>query len=282
MFEYIKTGLCKKVGSPQFGKQDRGVSPGGAMDRFSFQIGNILLDNPMDSSALEIIIPPELRFTADSFFVLTGGGYKGVSLILPEKAQSEQSIEHGVVNYAPSGSILKFGMKQYGFRTYLCSTKSENRSKNIRDRNRGPYNDLAQWTDPDNIIRVVEGPEYKYLNDPDIFTGNPWKVSNDLSDMGMRLISLRKTPTVSLKNMISGPVNDGTVQLTPKGPIILLKHRQTIGGYPRIFNVISADVDQLGQFAPLQIIRFKKITMENAFEIARQKAKDLDRFQQRF
>ena len=79
--------------------------------------------------------------------------------------------------------------------------------------------------------------------------------------------------------MISEAVSDGTVQLTPKGPIILLKHRQTVGGYPRIFNVISSDVDLLGQYSPGQKIFFRKISIEEAIDISRLKNHELLKFE---
>ncbi|MDE5010874.1 hydrolase, partial [Francisella tularensis subsp. holarctica] len=37
--------------------------------------------------------------------------------------------------------------------------------------------------------------------------------------------------------MISQPVTDGTIHLAPSGPIVLLRHRQTVCGYPCIANV---------------------------------------------
>ena len=77
--------------------------------------------------------------------------------------------------------------------------------------------------------------------------------------------------------MISEAVADGTIQLTPKGPIVLLKHRQTVGGYPRVFNVISADIDLLGQYAPNQILRFSKVSLDHALNIALQKETALDK-----
>ena len=50
--------------------------------------------------------------------------------------------------------------------------------------------------------------------------------------------------------MISQPVTDGTIQLAPSGRIVLLRHRQTVREYPRIANVIAADINKLSQFVP--------------------------------
>ena len=83
-------------------------------------------------------------------------------------------------------------------------------------------------------------------------------------------------------SLISDAVADGTVQLTPKGPIILLKHRQTVGGYPRIYNVISADVDLLAQFAPGQSLRFRKVALVEAVAAALQKRAQLEALCRRY
>lgn len=64
--------------------------------------------------------------------------------------------------------------------------------------------------------------------------------------------------------MISQPVTDGTIQLAPSGPIVLLRHRQTVGGYPRIANVIEADISKLSQYTPGSKIRFKLVSLEEA------------------
>ena len=101
--------------------------------------------------------------------------------------------------------------------------------------------------------------------------------------MGMHL----ERPEVELEltnqvEMISEAVADGTVQLTPQGPLVLLRHRQTIGGYPRIFNVISADVDMLAQYGPQSLIQFQKVTMTKANNALRQQQKDLKDLKARF
>ena len=49
-----------------------------------------------------------------------------------------------------------------------------------------------------------------------------------------------------------------------------------MGGYPRIYNVISADVDLLAQAAPGQRLRFRKLTMAAAVVVARQKRDQLE------
>ncbi len=86
-----------------------------------------------------------------------------------------------------------------------------------------------RWT---RALEFISPPELLILNDAFIvLTGAPYE----------RIVIRNNDKTSAL-------YLNGTVQLTQSEPIILLKHRQTIGGYPRIFNVIYADVDLLVQY----------------------------------
>jgi allophanate hydrolase subunit 2 len=47
-------------------------------------------------------------------------------------------------------------------------------------------------------------------------------------------------------------------------PIILFVEQQTTGGYPKIANVISADLASLGQLKPRDEVRFEPVEIESA------------------
>jgi antagonist of KipI len=65
--------------------------------------------------------------------------------------------------------------------------------------------------------------------------------------------------------MITEGVSLGAVQVTHGGlPIILFVEQQTTGGYPKIANVISADLHRVGQLRPRDEIRFEQVTFETA------------------
>ena len=196
-------------------------------------------------------------------------------------AHGEKELAHAQVYFAPQGSILSFGEKRYGFRTYLCWRKAEEKDgplESLTGRKRPPFASF-RWPDPQGLIRVMEGPEYPALENPDAFTSQAWRILPDSNDMGLRLSATRIPFRMKAGEMISSPVSDGTIQLTPKGPIVLLRHRQTIGGYPRTFNVIGADVDLLAQAAPGELIRFKRVSLEDALDIARRQRADLHSLQ---
>jgi len=268
----VKPGFCGTAGLPRYGKQDIGVSPGGAMDCFSLRRGNLMLGNPDNSPALEILGPPEIEMLTPGRFVLTGAQLEA---FLHRGAAEPEEVEHSRVYEVEAGDRLTFAGKRYGLHTYFC----------FRGRAGGgplpaaeavPFAAVNSWADPQGRIRVIPGPEYGLLQQPGLFFLTQWRTTYKMDKMGIRLAGEVDLAN-GLGNMISGAVADGTIQLTKDGPIILLRHRQTTGGYPRIFNVISADVDLLGQYAPNQAIHFVQVTLDQAREFARLKEAALDK-----
>ena len=78
------------------------------------------------------------------------------------------------------------------------------------------------------------------------------------------------------RELESEPVCPGSVQVTRDGQCIVLGvDGQTIGGYPKIAQVIQADFDFLGQLRPGQPIEFKKVTLQDAIKRDRQAQEDL-------
>src|SRR5258708_35172053 len=72
-------------------------------------------------------------------------------------------------------------------------------------------------------------------------------------------------PVDQLGEMITEGVSLGAIQITASGlPIILFVEQQTTGGYPKIANVISADLHSLGQLRPRDEIRFEQVSWDAA------------------
>ena len=273
MYKLIKKGLSRKVGLPNYGGQSKGLNPGGAQDLFAYRSGNILLGNDAGEQALEFITAPQVEFIEKTYFVTTGAVYAEIRL-------NEKSLNHGQVYLAKAGDHLSFKKKMYGFRSYLCVRIGEGH-EGLEGRKRGSFKEVAQWPSWDACIRVLKGPEWGNLNQPDSFLKNEWEVSREMSEMGVKL----NGPQLNLKNqfqMISSPVNPGCIQLTPSGPIVLMRECQTVGGYPRIFSVITADLDLLAQIPPGKKVKFKLVDIEEARLILRQQEDDLGRLKKKF
>jgi len=274
-FDLTPSPLCSTVGLPVYGQQDIGISPGGAIDRFSFLTANRLLKNPDAAKCLEFILAPRPVFTKPCCCVLTGAAYKKAYL---RRGHKHLPIIHGEVFVARTGDQLILRKKRYGLRTYLgWRVVNDPSILNLNGKFRGDFSQIATWPDAHGKIRVLEGPEFQGLENPRRFFSQKWTVSSQLSSMGMRLLRTRQNLKISQGSMISGPVSDGTIQLTPQGPIVLLRHRQTVGGYPRIFNVIDPDVDLLAQYRPNQTIQFHLISLAEAQAIKAKYNRDLNR-----
>ena len=82
--------------------------------------------------------------------------------------------------------------------------------------------------------------------------------------MGIRLEDAT-IPAPAGGGMISEGVALGAVQVPESGlPIVLFVEQQTTGGYPKIANVISADLSSVGQLRPRDEIRFEPVNFETA------------------
>ena len=88
--------------------------------------------------------------------------------------------------------------------------------------------------------------------------------------MGMRL----KGPRLAharLINIISDGIAPGSIQVPGNElPIVLLADRQTVGGYPKIATVISADLPAVGRLPIGAKIRFLPVSVAEA-EAARRR-----------
>ena len=141
---------------------------------------------------------------------------------------------------------------------------------NIKNNRTNKKNFIINFTNSaKDTIRVLKGPQFDYFSkesQKDFFSKN-YKVSNLTDRMGMRLEGAVMKNTVST-NIRSEGITKGAIQVPADGqPIILLTDYPTIGGYPKIANVISADYDLLIQKTPGEKIFFKLIELPEAEQL---------------
>src|SRR5262249_61372345 len=78
--------------------------------------------------------------------------------------------------------------------------------------------------------------------------------------------------TLPDRELLSEPVCPGTVQVTRDGQCIILGvDGQTIGGYPKVAQVIGADLDPLGQLRPGARVHFERVSLEEAEALYRRR-----------
>jgi antagonist of KipI len=96
------------------------------------------------------------------------------------------------------------------------------------------------------------------------FYAGAYRVSEQSNRMGLRLEGTRVSQSAG-GEMITEGISLGAVQVPPGGlPIILFVDQPTTGGYPKIANVISADLHRVGQLRPGDEIQFEQVTLEIA------------------
>ena len=99
------------------------------------------------------------------------------------------------------------------------------------------------------------------------FTSNQYIVNPQSDRMGYRLDG-SSLSLVEPRQLISSAVTWGTVQVPADGkPIVLMADRQTTGGYPRIAQVITADIPVLAQLKPGAKVSFTETTVAQAQSI---------------
>jgi len=279
------------------GMRHLGVPLSGAADPLSLALANAAIGNAPDAAGLECTLKgPSLRFKVAASFALGGADMKATL--------NNEPLDLYRQHHAQAGDALGLGSAQTGARAYVafagglkgedflgsCSTyiPAAMGGQNGRALIAGDEifcaglpvaspQDIPATLRPniahDFFLRAQPGPEAAQLSDvslTDLFTTG-WTVARRADRMGVQIIgealSLQETPP-----MASSPVFPGTIQCPLDGkPFLLLCDAQTVGGYPRIAQVIAADLHLAGQMRPGDRIWFQKVTPEAARDIAQQR-----------
>ena len=133
-----------------------------------------------------------------------------------------------------------------------------------------PHNLIPR--EPQGRLRILRGPQADWFSDAErqSFLSAKFVVTRSSNRMGIRLQGPAIEPATK-REMTSEPVVRGAIQVPPDGqPILLTADRQTIGGYPMIACVISADWPALGQLLPDSDVRFAEVTHAEAEALLRE------------
>ena len=292
-FEVLRPGINTTFQDEgRFGMQHLGVAPSGCMDYKSFLIANSLVSNNENEGVLEFAYQgPLLKLIkGKTKFAITGN-------VLFQIINSKNETINGECNRSydlDAGDqidILATRQSTYGYLSVeggfdvisFCNSVSilaranigPNEGKKINIKNKIPLKtnrkDKNNYTanvsfERKNIIRVLKGPQFDYFSESSKkeFFSKEYKITNLTDRMGMRLEGNILKNIVST-NIRSEGIIKGAIQVPADGqPIVLLTDHPTIGGYPKIANVISADYDLLVQKIPGTNISFKCIELQEA------------------
>jgi 5-oxoprolinase (ATP-hydrolysing) subunit C len=121
-------------------------------------------------------------------------------------------------------------------------------------------------------IRVVPGPQADYFDAKTLasFFNAVYRVSAEADRMGVRLqgTALTHRPDKG-REMVSDATVPGSIQVPGNGlPIVLLADGQTVGGYPKIGTVASADLARISTAPVGAELRFEAATVAQAEALA--------------
>src|SRR5580698_4534825 len=277
------------LGRPGFGPI--GVSPSGAADPVSLRLGNRLVANEESAAGLEMtLLGGTFVFPEGAILALTGSDFGATLDNVP--------LDLGTSAKARPGQVVRVGATSSGARCYLClhggitvtpllgsaSTHILSGLGGFQGRplrkadvvQMGPASKpfrkrtiaLQAWVSLSHrrVLRVTPGPQVDWFSESsqDSFYASTYRVGEQSNRMGLRL----EGPAVSQRGsrqMITEGVSLGAIQVPTAGsPIILFVEQQTTGGYPKIANVISADLHRLGQLRPRDEVRFERVTLDTA------------------
>jgi KipI family sensor histidine kinase inhibitor len=289
--EVLKPGLFTTVQDfGRWGYQASGVSVAGAMDSLALGFANRLVGNDSGAAALEItLLGPTLRTLRPVVVALCGARTEARLNGSPAAA--------GRVFELQAGDELAIGRTTQGARAYLAVAGGIDVPPVLGSRStytRGGFGgfqgralqagdvlaigdatlreayaatpDLALPEGDEVLVRVVLGPQNDYFAAEAIadFLGKPFQISTDADRMGYRLTG-HVVKHLGPAEIVSDGIVLGSVQVPPHGnPIIMLADRPSVGGYPKIATVISADIRLLAQCRPGMRLRFQQVSVPEA------------------
>ena len=268
-----------------------GIPFSGAMDNRNYLLANKLTGNNHNDPVIEFAYQgPHLKYHGDKINIAITGDVsfkikKGDNLINGECYQSftlENDDELDIIstNKSVYGYLAISGTFDLKFQWSSCSTNtkakigsnngeklSDNQKITIKEINNNFVNRKLNYVNTKiENIRVIKGTNFDYFSEEGkkIFFKNEFKVSKLSDRMGMRLEG-KKIENIVDTNIRSEGLIKGVIQVPADGnPIIMLSDHGTIGGYPKIGVVVSADYDRLVQIAPGSKIKFKEINLSDA------------------
>jgi biotin-dependent carboxylase-like uncharacterized protein len=275
----------------RYGYQRYGVSVSGVVDEFAGRTANFLAGNGPEAAVVEITLKGiSLEFETDALFAITGSPC--------EYTLNGRPLPLWQSHNAKAGDVLAGGFMTGGLRNYLALAGGVDvpvimgsRSTNLRGKFGGckgrelkkgdvletgktegarPLRALKAQYIPqygaEIDLRVIPGPQDEAVTEAGMktFLGSPYKVSFDSDRMGIRLAG-EKIEHVKAADIISDGIAFGSIQAPGDGqPIIMLAECQTTGGYCKIATAITADRSRLAQARPKCVIRFHKVSLEEA------------------
>jgi biotin-dependent carboxylase-like uncharacterized protein len=289
-FEVVQPGILTLIqDAGRFGQHAIGLTTGGPLDPEAYDLCNRLLQNPCNSTVLEVSFGGlHLRIGVDTFICVTGAS-------MPLRINDHQQ-PLWQVHRVNAGDTIALDFAEDGCRSYLgvadgfdippvfgssatvvreklgglggdklqvgdmlpCATHTERRSLYLPKAKQPQYQTAI-------TVRVLPGYQEAHFSrlQQRRFFSHQYTVSDRCDRMGYRL----EGPAIEcdIEGILSEGICYGAIQVPADGqPIVLLRDRQTIGGYPKIGSALSLDAAKLSQLTPGGTVHFAPISTHAA------------------
>ena len=293
-FEILRPGINTTIqDSGRNNLYHIGIAISGAMDQRNYKFANNIVNNKLNEAVIEFAYQGpllklrngsiNLAVTGDVFFnvirnnsqIEEGKCYQNYNLHDGEQIDiiSTKKFVYGYLSVS-GGFELKETWKSYSVNTKAQIGPNNGKKYSINEKifirkskiDNVKNNKIDYKNSFNNIVRVIKGTNFDYFSNQaqNIFFNEKYIVSRLVDRMGMRLEGPYLENIVNTNIKSEGLVR-GVIQIPADGkPIILLSDHGTIGGYPKIGIVISADLDKVAQFAPGNKLEFKEVKLEEA------------------
>jgi UPF0271 protein len=296
-FEILRPGINSSI-------QDKGrnhlyhigITISGAMDQRIFTLSNALVSNDLNEGVIEFAHQgPLLKLKNGSTnFVITGNVIFNIlrknSVIEEGKCFQNYLLEHEdqIDIITTKNSVFGYLAIEGGFQinkvwdSYSVNTKAKvgpnngekfSSDEKIYIKKSKVKNFIKKKINYekslDKNIKIIKGTNFDYFSEEakNKFFKEEFLVTNLSDRMGMRLEGPKLNNIVNTNIKSEGLVK-GVVQVPADGnPIILFSDHGSIGGYPKIAVVITADHDKTAQLIPGSKIKFKEVNLDEAEEL---------------
>lgn len=269
------------------GYEHYGVMVGGWLDDYAASWANRLLENDENAPVLEVtIMGPEFVAETNGWASLAGADL-GTTI-------NGEPWRPGTSRELLTGDHVGFGRPHHGARAYLgfaggiegdvvLGSRSTDMVGRFGGRGGRPLaaGDILTYAGGvrqpaiapvetcivSDTVRVLPGARVDRFpaGALDRMTSAEFRASPRSNQVGLRLEGPPVTTVPSSGDGISEGMAIGSVEVSPSGELlVLLKSRGSIGGYPTLAHVITADWPILAQTRPGDIVKFTTVSFHDA------------------
>lgn len=299
----IKAGIADSLQDQgRFGYQQLGINPTGMMDPFAGRIVNMLVGNDPSVAVIEMFFPAAtIHFEQETIIALGGADFSASIngdaiplwhpvIVCRNSILQFHKLRSGVVSYLAIKGGLKISPWLNSYSTNIKAAAGGfkgislqkddvialNQQLHLKEKLADKDFIVLSWNAGINYydidsgkILVLQGIEWDYLrkDSKEMFLNQPFSISRAADKMGFRLKG-NNLLSDTKEELLSSPVCYGTIQLLPDGQlIILMADHQTTGGYPRVAQVITADLPKVAQMRPGNVIQFRLTDQHTAEQL---------------